>query len=343
MPPLSKKPPATPAGNRVEASYLFTQVMWSATSLGKMGGADVNDSTNAAMTMKRMADKVDGLRTRTALITGASSGFGLRTTLRLARQGWTVYAGYRNPAAEGVWSEAADAANVAARIRPIRLDVTDEAEIRKAIERVAQESGRLDALVNNAGFAIGGFLEQLPIERWRTQFETNVFGVVAVTRAALPLMRSGGSGGRIVMVGSVSGRIGFPALGPYCASKHALEGIAETLRFELAPFGIAVSIIDPGSYQTPIWSKSLANITPPESHSPYADLYAGIKPQFDKSAATQKNPEIVAAAIVRALTDKRPKLRYLPGWNERAMIGAKRLLPWSWFEWAVQSVLGVKR
>lgn len=276
------------------------------------------------------------------MITGASSGFGLRTALRLARQGWMVYAGYRDPAAANVFAEAAVDARQATRIRPIRLDVTKETEISQAIDRVAEETGRLDALVNNAGFAVGGFLEQLPIERWRTQFETNVFGVVAVTRAALPLMRSG-SAGRIVLMGSVSGRIGFPALGPYCASKHALEGIAETLRFELAPLGIAVSIVEPGSYRTPIWSKSMANLTPPEPDSPYADLYAGIKPRFDQSAATQRDPDQVAAAIVRALTDKRPKLRYLPGWNERAMLGAKRLLPDAWFEWAVQRAMGVKR
>jgi len=279
---------------------------------------------------------------RTALITGASSGFGLRTALQLARRGWTVYAGHRLPEAENVWAEAANQADWVQRIRPIRLDVTVETQIRQAIGRIAQETGRLDALVNNAGFAAGGFLETLPIERWRAQFETNVFGVVAVTRTALPLMRQG-SGGRIVMVGSISGHVGIPALSPYCASKHALEGIAEALRLELAPFGISVSIVDPGAYRTPIWLKSMAAIAPPEPASPYAGLYDKIKPEFDKSASTMRDPERVADVIVQALTDKRPKLRYLPGWHERVMIGAKRFLPQSWFERMVLRVLGVKR
>ncbi|MBW5445606.1 SDR family oxidoreductase [Cohnella sp. CFH 77786] len=279
---------------------------------------------------------------RTALLTGASSGFGLRTALLLARQGWTVYAGFRDPAAGGELTAEAERAGARSRIRPIRLDVTAENEVREAVRTVEGEAGRLDALVNNAGFAAGGFVEELPLSAWRGQFETNLFGVVSVTREALPLLRRSG-GGRIVLVSSVSGRIGFPSLGPYCASKHALEGLGESLRLEVAAFGTAVSIVEPGPYRTPIWRKSFAGDTPPAPDSPYAALHAKIKPMLERSAARGGDPERVAEAIYRALTDKKPKLRYFPGWGERWTVGAKTFLPWSWIERAALRALGVKR
>ncbi|WP_123043361.1 SDR family NAD(P)-dependent oxidoreductase [Cohnella candidum] len=281
-------------------------------------------------------------RGRTALVTGASSGFGYLTALRLARLGWTVYAGFRDVAASGTLAAEAASSGCADRIRPVRLDVTDEAGIREALSRIEREAGRLDALVNNAGLAVGGFVEELPLSAWREQFDTNLFGVVAVTRAALSLLRQSG-GGRIVLVSSISGRIGFPALGPYCASKHALEGLGESLRLELAPFGVAVSLVEPGPYRTPIWQKSLASVTAPGPQSPYAGLFARIRPMLEQSAARGGDPELVAETIVRAVRDKKPKLRYLPSWSERWTVGAKRFLPWSWIERAALRVLGVKR
>jgi NAD(P)-dependent dehydrogenase (short-subunit alcohol dehydrogenase family) len=279
---------------------------------------------------------------RTALVTGASSGFGFGTALLLARQGWTVYAGFRNPAASGELMGEAERAGIASRIRPIRLDVTAEVDIMEAIRIIEQETGRLDALFNNAGYAAGGFVEELPLSVWKEQFETNLFGVVAVTREALHLLRESG-GGRIVLVSSISGRIGFPSLGPYCASKHALEGFGESLRLELAAFGTKVSIVEPGPYRTPIWRKSLASVTPPGPDSPYAAMFAKIRPMLEHSAANGGDPERVAEVIVRALTDKRPKMRYLPGWGERWTVGAKTYLPWSLVERAAQRMLGVKR
>ena len=273
-----------------------------------------------------------------ALVTGTSSGFGMLTAVRLARLGWTVYAGMRNPERGGELMARARAAGAAERIRPVRLDVTREDEIRAAVETILAESGRIDALVNNAGFAAGGFFEFVPLARWREQFETNVFGLVAVTQAVLPAMRKQG-GGRIVLVGSVSGRIGFPGLSPYAASKHAVEGLAESLRLELKPFGIFVSIVEPASYRTPIWEKGLRDAMLPPADSPYAPMYRKLQPLFRRSAEGGGDPERVAAAIVRALTDRRPKLRYAPGVRERAALAMKNLAPWSWIEWSILRVL----
>lgn len=276
------------------------------------------------------------------MVTGASSGFGLRTAVMLAKRGWIVYAGLRDPSAVGELRKEAEESGADGRLRIVRLDVTDEGQIVEVARRVETEGGRLDALVNNAGYAAGGFVEELPIRVWREQFETNLFGAVAVTRAMLPQMRRTPNS-RIVLVGSVSGRIGFPGMAPYCASKHALEGFGEALRLELAGFGMGVSIVEPGPYRTPIWRKSMAALQAPAPDSPYAALFRNMQPMLEKSASGGGDPERVAAAICRALEDKRPKLRYLPGSGERMTIAAKQLLPWSWIEKAALRMLGVKR
>jgi NAD(P)-dependent dehydrogenase (short-subunit alcohol dehydrogenase family) len=275
---------------------------------------------------------------KVALVTGTSSGFGMLTAVRLARMNWTVYAGMRDLDRGGELLARAREADAAERIRPVRLDVTREDEIRAAVEKALAESGRIDALVNNAGFAAGGFLEEVPLKRWREQFETNVFGLVAVTQAVLPVMRKQG-GGRIVLVGSVSGRIGFPGLSPYTASKHAVEGLGESLRLELAPFGISVSIVEPASYRTPIWEKGLRDALLPADDSPYAQMYRKLQPMLVQSAESGGDPEKVAAVIVRALTDRRPKLRYTPTMQERTALALKSLVPWSWFEWPIRRML----
>jgi len=277
-------------------------------------------------------------REKVALVTGTSSGFGMLTAVRLARLNWTVYAGMRDLTRGGELMARAREAGAAERIRPVRLDVTREDEIRAAVETALAEAGRIDALVNNAGFAVGGFLEEVPLERWREQFETNVFGMVAVTQAVLPAMRKQGEG-RIVLVGSMSGRFGFPGLAPYSASKHAVEGLGEALRLELAPFGIFVSIVEPASYRTPIWEKGLRDAMFPPDDSPYAPLYRKLQPLFRQSAESGGDPEKVAAVIVRALTDRRPKLRYTPTMQERTALALKGLVPWSWIEWPIRRML----
>ncbi|MBB6673259.1 SDR family oxidoreductase [Cohnella nanjingensis] len=281
-----------------------------------------------------MGKRNGGGRQKSALVTGASSGFGLLVSVRLAEQGWLVYAGLRDLGRGDALHAAAEQAGVSARVRPIALDVTSESQARAAAETIVREAGAIDALVNNAGFAAGGFVEEVPLAKWREQFETNLFGVIAATQAVLPAMRRQG-GGRIVLVSSVSGKIGFPSMGPYAASKHALEGLGETMRLELAPFGIAVSLILPGPYKTAIWRKGLSGGAPPDEASPYAAYYARLLPQIERSGANGGDPDLVARTIVRALTAARPKLRYLPSRAEYRTLAAKRFLPWRWIEAAV--------
>lgn len=277
-----------------------------------------------------------------ALVTGAGSGFGLLTTLLLAEKGWIVYAGLRDPSRGDALLEEAQSRGVRDYVVPLRLDVTDEGHIALAIETIGAQQGRLDALVNNAGFATGGFVEEVPLERWREQFETNVFGVVAMTKAALPIMRAQRAG-RIVLVSSISGRIGFPALAPYVASKHAVEGFGETLRLELASFGIGVSLIEAGPYRTAIWQKSINSLQEPSADSAYSAMFARLKPIFEHTAASGGNPVHVAESIWRAISDSKPKLRYQPTSSEKRTLRAKQWLPWRFIERVALKAMGVKK
>lgn len=279
---------------------------------------------------------------RVALVTGAGSGFGLLTSVLLAEKGWTVYAGLRDASRDGELREAVAASGVEARVRPIQLDVTDGGQVARAIAAIRELSGRLDALVNNAGFAVGGFVEEVPLAKWREQFETNVFGVVAMTQAALPLMRAQREG-RIVIVSSVSGRIGFPALAPYVASKHAIEGFGESLRLETAGFGIGVSLIEAGPYRTPIWRKSMGALEEPAPDSAYRELYRRLKPMLDHSASGGGDPRLVAETIARAIQARKPKLRYQPSRSDKLTIAAKRWLPWRAIERTALKALGVNK
>lgn len=279
---------------------------------------------------------------RVALVTGAGSGFGLLTALLLAEKGWIVYAGLRDAGKLGELSDGARERGVERNVLALQLDVTNAEQIAKAAATVRAERGRLDALVNNAGFAAGGFVEEVPLADWRAQFDTNVFGVVAVTQAVLPLMRES-RGGRIVLVSSVSGRIGFPALAPYVASKHAIEGFGESLRLELAGFGIGVSLIEAGPYRTPIWRKSMAALREPSAESPYGELYRKLRPMLEHSASNGGDPARVAESIWRAISDPKPKLRYKPTRGEKLTLAAKHWLPWSMIERTALKAMGVKK
>jgi NAD(P)-dependent dehydrogenase (short-subunit alcohol dehydrogenase family) len=184
------------------------------------------------------------------LITGASTGIGEATALHLDGLGHRVFAGVRNEA-DG---ERLAAAARSGRLTPVHLDVTDDAGIATALDEVGEASGgRLDGVVNNAGVALGGPLDFLPMEDFRTQMDINVTGLLAVTQAAMPLIR--GASGRVVLIGSMSGRLAVPMTGAYSASKFAVEALADTLRMELSPWGLAVSLIQPGAIKTPIWDK----------------------------------------------------------------------------------------
>ncbi len=248
---------------------------------------------------------------KTVLVTGASTGIGRATALLLDAGGWTVFAGVRKPE---------DAASLAASgspsLVPLILDVTKPTEIAAAAKQIGEAVGDagLDGLVNNAGTAHPGPLEFVPLDSFREQLEVNVVGQLAVTQALLPLLRT--AKGRIVNVTSIGGLIAGTMLGPYNASKFALEALTHVLRQELAPWGIEAIAIEPGQIATPIWatsSKRSDEIVTPEATALYADKMAGAR-RMSANAAANGLPAIeVAKVIQRALTAKRPKTRYPVG------------------------------
>ncbi|MBJ6360682.1 SDR family oxidoreductase [Paenibacillus sp. GCM10012307] len=275
-----------------------------------------------------------------ALITGTSSGFGLLTALELAERGYLVVAGMRDLSRSDELRQKAKAAGVEKHLHYVELDVTDEAEIEEVVTGTLQTYGRIDVLVNNAGFAVGGFTEEIPMEDWRSQLETNFFGLVAVTKAVLPAMRQRGAG-HLINVGSVSGLVGFPGYAPYAASKFAVEGFSESLRHELSGTGVKVVLVEPGSFKTPIWDKGLQNIRR-QPDSPYASRLEAVLRYSRKSAETAPDPVHVARLIGRITAMSSPRLRYRIGQGSTAMIWSKTLLPWKWLEWMLRKALGGK-
>jgi NAD(P)-dependent dehydrogenase (short-subunit alcohol dehydrogenase family) len=261
-------------------------------------------------------------------VTGASTGIGRATALRLDSSGWRVFAGVRR-------EEDADSLREAGsdRLTPLMLDVTDPTQIAAAASRIAGETGDagLDGLVNNAGVGILGPLETLPIEELRRQLEVNLIAQVAVTQAVLPLVR--GARGRIVFVSSIGGLMALPFGGPYHASKFGVEAVADSLRQELRPWGIGVVVIEPGSIDTPIWERGARIADEVEKRAPAAqqELYGETIERFRdavrRTAARGIAPEKVAKAIERALSARRPRTRYLVGLDARGQALARRLLP----------------
>jgi NAD(P)-dependent dehydrogenase (short-subunit alcohol dehydrogenase family) len=270
------------------------------------------------------------------LVTGASKGIGEACALRLVRDGFRVYAGVRNDE-DGL----ALIRNGGEGIAPIPLDVTDARQIASAAARIGEETGErgLQALVNNAGVAVAGPLEFLPLDELRRQLEINVVGQIAVTQACLPLLRAARASsrgdhraGRIVFMSSVSGRSALPFTGAYAASKHALEAAADALRVELRPFGIAISLIEPGVIVTPIWETSRQRAT-----ETLADVAPRLEEYYGRTLDALNRrvvsgmrglpPEAVAERVAHALTARRPRTRYVVGRDAWSRIAMQRLLP----------------
>lgn len=263
---------------------------------------------------------------RFVLVTGASKGIGRACALALDAQGFHVLAGLRDPADGAALQEAS-----AGRIAPLMLDVArpDAVAAAAASLRTTVGPAGLWGLVNNAAIVVAGPMEYLPLDAVRHQFEVNVFGVVALTQACLPLLRV--ARGRIVNVSSVNGRIVSPFSGAYGASKFALEAFSDAFRLELARAGVAVVVVQPGATRTPIWDASreraldLASRFPPEA----SEHYGGVLRRLERAGtpAHAVPAERVAAVVVRALTTRRPRARYRVGWDTRVGILLAWLLP----------------
>jgi NAD(P)-dependent dehydrogenase (short-subunit alcohol dehydrogenase family) len=253
------------------------------------------------------------------LITGCSSGIGRAIASAAAGAGNRVFATARKPESLGEL----------AGVEALALDVTNPASIRKATEEALSRAGRIDVLVNNAGYGQMGTVEDLPVAKWREEFDVNVFGTVEMTQAVLPVMRRQGSG-TVVMMGSIGGRISYPFGGAYCASKFALEAISDSLRLEVRPFGIRVVLLEPGPIDTR-FAETAENRAEPfaaDPRSPYHLAYANAFDLFHReTTAGALPPEAVAREVLRAVRTRNPPARILVTTPAKIGALAKRLLP----------------
>lgn len=289
--------------------------------------------------------KKNGANTgRTVVITGASTGIGHATALHLSAMGFQVFAGVRR-AEDGE----ALKRKASRKLTPVILDVTDDASITAAtkVVRAAVGARGLAGLVNNAGISVAGPLEFLPPDDIRRQLEVNLIGPIAVTQAFLPLLRTGH--GRIVNIGSIGGRMSTPFLGAYSASKFGLEAITDSLRMELRPWGISVSIIEPGGIATPLWDRGrsaadeLLEKLPERTHELYGAAIEAMRKASTKFEKRAIGPEAVAKAVAHALTAKNPKTRYLVGMDAHIQALLATVVPDRARDWLVAQQVGLPK
>jgi NAD(P)-dependent dehydrogenase (short-subunit alcohol dehydrogenase family) len=275
---------------------------------------------------------------RSVLVTGASTGIGRATARRLDRAGWRVFAGVRREGdAEAVRKEGSP------NLTALLLDVTDAAQIAAAAKAIEAEEGGLDGLVNNAGVAVPGPLETLPLDDLRRQIEVNLTAQVAVTQAMLPAIRR--ARGRIVFLSSIGGRMALPLTGAYHLTKFGIEAVGDTFRQELRPWNISVSIVEPGSIDTPIWERGEQAGDEIRSRSPDTDVLYGqaieaYRKVIRQTAERGISPDKVASAIEHALTSSRPRTRYLVGLDAKVQARLKPLVPTRAFDRLVARMMG---
>jgi NAD(P)-dependent dehydrogenase (short-subunit alcohol dehydrogenase family) len=257
---------------------------------------------------------------RTALVTGASSGIGEATARRLHALGYVVYGAARR--VDRMDKLAADG------IRPIAMDVTHDDSLRAGVDRILAETGRIDVLVNNAGYGSYGAVEDVPLDEARYQFEVNVFGAARLIQLVLPGMRAQRSG-TIVNISSMGGRIYTPLGGWYHGTKFALEALSDCLRLEAKPFGIDVVVIEPGSIQTEWGDIAAGNLRKVSADGPYARRADAMAASMESEANAHRNspPTVIADAIAKAVTARRPRTRYTAGFAAKPLITLRRVLP----------------
>lgn len=274
--------------------------------------------------------------TKTALVTGASSGIGEATAIKLAELGYTVYGAARRT------DRLQQLANRA--IRPLAMDVTDEDSLRDGVEQILADTGRIDVLVNNAGYGSYGAIEDVPLDEARRQFDVNVFGAMRLTQLVLPHMRAQRSG-TVVNISSIGGKVYSPMGGWYHATKHALEALSDCLRLELKPFGVDVVVIEPGGIQTEWGDIAAETLLTASGDGAYARQAAAMAKSLGADAGAGRNspPTVVADAIAKAVTASRPKTRYAVGYGARPGLAARRVLPDRIFDAVIVRASGVPR
>jgi len=274
------------------------------------------------------------IRPTVALITGANSGFGLACAKALGERGIRVYGTYRKPRKAGqLWNLARTLS-----VHPILMDVDRAVSVNKAVKQVLKKEGRIDILLNNAGFVMAGFWEDLSDEDVKAQFETNVFGLLRVTRAVLPTMRKQGSG-QILNMGSVAGFVAVPGLGAYSATKFAVNSLTEALRLETREWGIQVTEINPGEIQTSVVQNTRMGKKVLSAKSPYTPFTKAFekfaKSRFEKAAPVKK----LVSTVLKALNDKTMKRRYLVKPDDYVTYYLRWLLPDALFEWGLGTTM----
>lgn len=266
-----------------------------------------------------MTEKTDMIKKNVALVTGTSSGIGYETALLLARNGFDTFASMRNIYKSKQITEIAKKENLS--LQTIQLDVTDDRSVNSAVNKILNDKKSIDVLVNNAGYGLMGSVEDSSLEEIKAQFETNFFGVIRVMQKVLPTMRTQKTG-IIVNVSSVAGRVGFPLSSAYVSSKFALEGLSESMFYELKQFGIKIVLIEPGVIKT-----NFAFVRPKitvGAESSYSQLMNKMYKNLFSTLASGTDPKEVANIIVRAVTNENPQQRYLVGDDALALIEARK-------------------
>ena len=277
---------------------------------------------------------------RVAVITGCSSGFGMWSALELARRGYSVAATMRDLSrAERLKAEAARE-GLTAHIDIRQLDVTKFNELHGKVEEIVKVHGRIDVLVNNAGYALGGFAEDIQLPELRLQLETNFFGAVEMTKATLPQFRVQ-KGGKVIMVSSISGLTGSPLTSSYSASKHALEGWTESARIELRALGIWLTLVEPGAFETDIWERNVKIGVNALSDNSLNRDRARKFADFVKFKLPKGDARVVARLIADVADDPEPNLRYLVGKDAWMRFYLQRFIPWKMFEKMVEQKTGI--
>lgn len=266
---------------------------------------------------------------KVAIVTGSSSGIGLETSLMLAENGFNVYATMRDLSKSEKILKMAD--NKKLQIEVGQLDVTSEQSVENAISAIVEQEGQIDVLVNNAGYGLMGPAEELTIDELREQFETNLFGVLRTTKKVLPVMRKNQQG-TIINMSSIVGKIGIPTMSGYVSSKFALEGLMESMRYELEPFGIKVVLIEPGVIKTNFLNSSVFAKKALKETSPYRTLIQKVGEGFSARFENGALPIEVAKAILQAATSTKPDIRYSVGNDATSLLDARRKMSDADFE-----------
>ncbi len=268
-----------------------------------------------------VASSLSSSNRKVAVVTGSSSGLGYEISLMLARNGFLTYATMRNLNKSENIKSIASKENLPIRIN--QLDVTDDVSVKDAVQAILSETGRIDVLVNNAGYVLNGAFEDLAMDEIKTQYDTNVFGLIRTTQTVLPIMRRQKSG-IIVNISSGAGRFGYPGQSAYISTKFAVEGLSESMSYELEPFGIKVVVVEPGVIRTNIVNGMVVAKKSQDPNSPYLQIIQKMATVLENMMENGSPPDLVAKVVLNAVTNESPTLRYLAGKDVEAWLDSKR-------------------